>query len=182
MTLDTAAAAPYARALHALAKERGETDAIGRELEAAAAAFVSDPDLAAFFQRPWIPTATKRTVALELATRLGVSSLTRDFLGLVARQGRAGHLTAISTLFRQLVDEDLGRARASVRTAVPLSDADRQQLRQSLGRALGGKQVVLDEKVDHQLLGGFVAEVGSYLVDGSLDGQLQHISERLARG
>jgi len=182
VTLDTAAAAPYARALHALAKERGETDTIGRELETSAAAFAGDPDLIAFFQRPWIPAATKRTVALELAARLGVSTLTRDFLGLVARQGRADHLAAISALFRQLVDEDLGRARAAVRTAVPLTDADRQQLQQRLGRALGGKQVVLDEKVDHQLLGGFVAEVGSYLVDGSLDGQLQRIGERLARG
>ena len=36
--------------------------------------------------------------------------------------------------------------------------------------------------VDRELLGGFVAEIGSVLVDGSLDGQLARMRERLARG
>jgi F0F1-type ATP synthase delta subunit len=36
--------------------------------------------------------------------------------------------------------------------------------------------------VDGTLLGGFVAEIGSLLVDGSLDGQLAQMRDRLARG
>jgi F0F1-type ATP synthase delta subunit len=36
--------------------------------------------------------------------------------------------------------------------------------------------------VDRTLLGGFVARVGSFVLDGSLDGQLQRMHERLARG
>ena len=45
-----------------------------------------------------------------------------------------------------------------------------------------GKQVVIDEVLDKNLLGGFVAEIGSLNVDGSLDGQLARLRERLARG
>ena len=33
-----------------------------------------------------------------------------------------------------------------------------------------------------ELLGGFVAQIGSLVVDGSLDGQLARMRERLARG
>ena len=40
-----------------------------------------------------------------------------------------------------------------------------------LGGALG-KRILLEERMDPTLLGGFVAQVGSYIVDGSLDGQL----------
>src|SRR6185436_3318755 len=40
----------------------------------------------------------------------------------------------------------------------------------------------VEERVDPTLLGGFVAQVGSYIVDGSLDGQLARMRERLARG
>jgi len=72
--------------------------------------------------------------------------------------------------------------RARVRTAVPLTEAERTALRERLGRAMGGKQVVLEEVVDDRLLGGFVAEVGSFIVDGSLDGQLARLRDRLATG
>jgi len=69
-----------------------------------------------------------------------------------------------------------------VRTAVPLTDADRTALADRLRRALGGKQVLTEEVVDKNLLGGFVAEIGSLVVDGSLDGQLARMRERLVKG
>ena len=72
--------------------------------------------------------------------------------------------------------------RARVRTAVPLTEADRSALASRLSRALGGKQVVLEEVPDRELLGGFVAEVGSLLVDASLDGQLARMHRRIAQG
>jgi F0F1-type ATP synthase delta subunit len=65
---------------------------------------------------------------------------------------------------------------------VPLSEAERSALAGRLSRALGGKHVVLEAVADRKLLGGFVAEVGSLLVDGSLDGQLARLHQRLARG
>jgi F-type H+-transporting ATPase subunit delta len=166
---------------------------IGRELDEVARAVAGDSELGRFFARPWIGAAVKRAVAMEVASRLGVSALTRDFLGLVARQGRAEHVDVIAAAYRRLVDEAQGRVRARVRTAVALTDGERQALRERLARALerrgrgrtgGGPspEVVLEEEVDPGLLGGFVAEVGTFIVDGSLDGQLAQIRNRLARG
>jgi F0F1-type ATP synthase delta subunit len=43
-------------------------------------------------------------------------------------------------------------------------------------------KVTIDAVVDKDLLGGFVAEIGSVIVDGSLAGQLARLRERLARG
>jgi len=180
--IGSAVATPYARALHELAKERSQTEIVGRELVAIVEALRREPAVGIFFSLPWVPAPAKRAAALEIATRLGAADLTRDFIGLVTRQGRAGLLPMITELFQELVDEDQGRVRAKVRTAVALTDADRAALQQRLGRALGGKQVVLEEAVDEHLLGGFIAEVGSYFVDGSLDGQLARLRERLARG
>jgi F-type H+-transporting ATPase subunit delta len=172
----------YAKALFELAHERGQLDRIAREVGTLADVFRAEPGLRAFFARPWIAPAAKRTAAVELGTRLEVSPLARDFLALVAAQGRAEYLDAIVTAFHEREDEAAGRARARVRSAVALSAGDRAALAGRLGGALGGKQVALDEVVDRELLGGFVAEVGTLLVDGSLDGQLQRLRERLARG
>jgi F-type H+-transporting ATPase subunit delta len=172
----------YGKALFELATERNQVDAIGRELDAIAAQFAAEPQLHAFFARPWVTSAAKRNVALELSTRLQVSKLTQDFLALVAAHRRADHLEAIVAAYRELQDEAAGRVRARVRTAVPLTDADRSALASRLSQALGGKQVVLEEVADRELLGGFVAEVGSLLVDASLDGQLARMHRRIAQG
>jgi F-type H+-transporting ATPase subunit delta len=182
MRAPQAAVKPYARALHDLAKERQQTDAIGRDLDALVDAVAGAPELRDFLGRPWVPTTAKRAAALEIATRLGLSALVRDFVGLVARGGRAQHLDQIAAAYRDMVDADLGRVRATVRTAVPLTDGEREALRTRLGQAMGGKQVLVQDQVDQNLLGGFVAEIGSYIVDGSLDGQLARVEERLARG
>lgn len=182
MKAPRAAVKPYARALHDLAKERQQTEAVGRDLDAMVDAVARETELRDFFGRPWVSTAAKRAAGVEIATRLELSPLVRDFVGLVARQGRAQHLAAIAESYRDMVDEALGRVRARVRTAVPLTEPEREALRTRLGRVMGGKQVLVEEGVDPSLLGGFVAEIGSYVVDGSLDGQLARIEERLARG
>jgi F-type H+-transporting ATPase subunit delta len=172
----------YAKALFELASERNQVDAIARDLHAIDEQFASNAELRAFFARPWVASAAKRAAAAEVAARLGVSPLARDFLALVAAQGRADHLPTMAAAYRELQDEVAGRVRARVRTAVPLSAAERTALADRLGRALGGKQVLLEEVADRELLGGFVAEVGSLLVDGSLDGQLARLRDRLVHG
>ncbi len=93
-------AAPYAKALFALAKERNQTEVVDRELDDVAVTFEGDLELRDFFAGPWIPAPPKRTVATEVAQRSGLSKLTSDFLALVAGCGRTGHLKAIASSSR----------------------------------------------------------------------------------
>jgi F-type H+-transporting ATPase subunit delta len=174
------AAAPYAKALFALAKERNQTELVGRELDDMAATFESDQDLRDFLARPWIPATAKRTLAREVAQRSDLSTLARDFLALVAGNGRGDHLEAIAEKYQKLLDEDLGRVRAHVRTAVPLTEDERGRLSAKVGKLLGGRHVVLTEVVDRAMLGGFVVESGGVVWDGSLEGQLERMRRRLA--
>jgi F-type H+-transporting ATPase subunit delta len=176
------AAHAYAKAVFELAKERGQVAAIGQELDTVAAQIKAEPALQGFFARPWVTGAAKRAAALDIAARLGLSGLARDLVGLAADQGRAAQLAAISEAYGDLVDRDLGRVRVRVQTAVPLTEEERRMLGARLQRTLGGNEVILEETVDRSLLGGFIAESGSYVVDGSLEGQLARMRERMARG
>lgn len=175
------AARSYAKALFELAKERHETNVVGHELGGVIEVVGGDPALRQFLARPGVSAAAKRAVADEVAQRLNVSKLIRDFLGLVADQGRGEQLPEIAEAYRDLVDADAGRVRARVRSAVALTEAERATLASRLGAALG-KTVVVEDRVDPELLGGLVAEVGSLVADASLDGQLARIKDRLERG
>jgi F-type H+-transporting ATPase subunit delta len=176
------AARSYAKALHDLARAAARADDVARELAPVVDVVRSDAALAQLFSRPGVSAAAKRGTADEIAQRLGVSKLVRDFVALVAANGRAGMLPAIGDAYQALVDADANRARARVRSAIALNEQEKSALASRLGAALGGKQVILEEAVDKNLLGGFVAEVGSLVMDGSLDGQLVRLKERLARG
>ena len=182
MRTSPAVAKSYAKALFELARERNQADDIQAELERAASLLSADGNVVDVLDRPWISPAVRRRLADELGARMEVSKLSRDFLALLAAHGRADHVGAIAHAFRDMLDAERGRVRARVRSAVPLTDADRTALAERLGRALGGKQVIIEAIVDKSLLGGFVAEIGSLVVDGSLDGQLARMRERLAKG
>jgi F-type H+-transporting ATPase subunit delta len=177
-----AVAKSYAKAIFELARERNQADQLEAELGRVATLVGEEGELAAVLSRPWITPASKRKVAEEIGQRLELSKLGRDVLALVAAHGRGDHLGAIATAYRGMLDAAHGRVRARVRTAVALTDGDRAALTTKLSRALDNKHVVIDEVTDHQLLGGFVAEIGSLVVDGSLDGQLVRLRQRLARG
>jgi F-type H+-transporting ATPase subunit delta len=176
-----AVAKSYAKALFELAGERGHVDAVSKELAAVAAVMAQQPAMMEFLSRPWVAPTAKRGAAAEMATRLGLSPLMRDFLALIAARNRADYLGAIADAYRALDDEAQGRVRVRLRTAHALTDGEREQLRARLSRKLGGRTLVIDERIDDGLLGGFVAEVGSMILDGSLDTQLERMRERLAR-
>ncbi|HZE36445.1 MAG TPA: ATP synthase F1 subunit delta [Candidatus Eisenbacteria bacterium] len=171
----------YAKALHMAATEAGVGEAAGRELAALLEGLESNRQAMDVLARPWIKPSDRHAAALELAKTAGCGKLVSDFVALVAERGRLNHLAAIVAAYRDLEDATLGRVRASVRRVVALTDTEKTQLSQHLQAALG-KQILLDERVDTNLLGGFVAQVGSLILDGSLDGQLARMRERLVRG
>jgi F-type H+-transporting ATPase subunit delta len=174
------AATSYAKALFAVAKERNQPEVVSRELADMAARFETDAELREFFARPWIPAMAKRAVAAEIAQRSGVSTLTRDFLALLAGRGRTDYLKVIDEKYQKLLDADLGCVRAHVRTVVPLTDAERGKLSAKLAQAFGRRQAVLEEVIDRTMVGGFIVESGSVVLDGSLEAQLERMRRRLA--
>jgi F-type H+-transporting ATPase subunit delta len=176
-----ATARRYAKALFALAQESGAVESIGTELDGFLALFAEHAEARDVLLRPWIKPGDREAVAREMARRSGFSTVVQNFVGLVAGRGRADHFQEMVEAYRALVDQAAGRVRAEVRTAVPLTTEEKRRLEARLGQSLG-KQIVLEETLDRSLLGGFVAQVGGLVLDGSLDGQLRMLRERLARG
>jgi len=176
-----ATAKRYARALFLLARERGVEEGTGQELQTAGELLLAHRELVAFLLRPWIKGEAKKSVIAAVAEGANCSLLVRDFLGLLALRGRLDHLPEIVSVYRQFVDDIQGRVRAAVRSAVPLTESERQALSSRLSRVVR-KQVFVEETEDSTLLGGFVAQIGSLVLDGSLSGQLTRLRERLVRG
>jgi len=167
----------YARALFELAKEsssEGEVTAALGELAAAVESL--EPGSLA----PGLLTAAQRQkLADALAERLGRDQLMGRFLAVLAANDRLEQLPGIRDGFRRLEDEAAGRVRVAVRSASPLSDAERASLRQAFEKVTS-RQVLDTVEVDPELLGGLTVESEGTVYDGSIRTLLARLERRMA--
>ena len=80
--------------------------------------------------------------------------------------------------FHRLLDEKHGRRQAFVTSAVPLTDDQRERVRQQAER-LAKKKPVLQERVDPSLLGGLVLQIGDRVIDVSVKHRLRRLRTEL---
>ena len=174
----SAVAKRYAKALLALAAESGEGEAVGREVERVAQAFAAGA-LQAFASDTTLDRKTRRAVAARVAETLGVSRLLRNFLGLLAENNRLRDLPAIRSQYERLEDHALGRVRARVLSAQPLSEESRARIREIFERQTG-KRVIAEAGVAPELLGGAVVGLEGRVFDGSVRTRLERLRRALS--
>jgi F-type H+-transporting ATPase subunit delta len=107
-----------------------------------------------------------------------VSETLRHFFRVVAEAGRLNLLPDLRRTFADLVDERAGIVEAKVASAQPLTEAQSQALVVSLA-ARTGKTIRLSWSQDSTLLGGLKVQVGSTVLDASLQGQLRQLKTQL---
>jgi len=178
--MNGALAKRYARALAAVARDAGKLEEIAEELSSAAA-IVANPELSNALGSPTIETATRDKLLGEVVSSLGLSDLTKNFLSLLLDNQRIGELPGIDSSYRDLVDRELGRVRAKLHTARPLSDASTEEIRQGLSKA-SGRDVLLSSETDSELVGGVTVEIEGRVYDGSVRTKLVDLARTLARG
>ncbi len=170
----------YTRALFQLACDGSQEDAVGVEVEQ----FFSDYSKSALQQvltNPSFAVDTRKQILNQVAQSQKLSSLTVRFLSLLLERDRLGHLTGIVNCYRRLLNEARGRVDAKVVSAAALEPALVERVRGQL-RSISGKEVILQQVVDPELLGGLQVELEGKIYDGSVRTQLAKMKQRIARG
>ncbi|HEX4136628.1 MAG TPA: ATP synthase F1 subunit delta [Bryobacteraceae bacterium] len=174
----------YANALADVVFSQGSDvkppDAVG-QLRAFDETVQGSRDLRAVLTSPAIPVARKRAVIKDLAQRLGLSRVVRNFVLVVSDHRRSTGLAQMADAFEMLLDERLGFVRAEVKSAFELQPAQQNELSGQLGKLAGG-QVRMRFTIDPDLIGGVTAKIGSKVYDGSVRGQLAEMRKRLITG
>jgi len=168
----------YAKALLELGVQLQTYDAFAKELDRVSEAFRGMPDLRNALENPVFAVEKRRLVLDDVARRLAVSKMVRNFVMLLLEKGRIAALPDISRVYRTLVDEHAMRVRATVTSARPLDPLLETRLKAALERQ-SGKTVILEKKEDPSIVGGLVTQLGDTVYDGSVRTQLQQLREQL---
>jgi F-type H+-transporting ATPase subunit delta len=171
-------ARPYARAIIDAAGSPQKANELRGELMRFESALNASPDLRDFYANPGIEESAKLAVTSQLAGRMKLSDGAKKILDVLVRFHRINDLSAILAALAAYVNTALGVAVAEVRSAKSLSAEEIQQLAETLSKKTG-KKVELDVKTDPNLLGGFVARIGSEIWDASVAGKIHKFRESL---
>jgi F-type H+-transporting ATPase subunit delta len=169
----------YAQALADVVLERREEREVQNEIKGWASMIDGNPQLKEVFANPTIVYDHKRSLLEELITRTRVKETTASFLRVLLRNQRLAQLPEIAVRFGQILDERAGVVAAEITTARPISEELKQTLHDTLASATG-RTVRLTFATDENIIGGFVARIGSTIFDGSVENHLERLAAGLA--
>jgi F-type H+-transporting ATPase subunit delta len=168
----------YATALFDLASETNGVDAVKADLERFDALIAECADLSRLVRSPVFSAEEQGQALGAVLERAGAGALATKFLKLVTANRRLFAVGDMIRGFRELVAKHKGEATAEVTVAEKLKDEHVEALRAAL-KAVSGKDVDLDIKIDPAIIGGLVVKLGSRMVDTSLRTKLNAIKHAM---
>lgn len=166
-----------ARALLSIARERLDPSIVRDELAQVETAFASVPLLMRTFQDPGLPAREKRAIVTDIFGK-ALSPISLGLIDFLIDEDHVGSFGAVARAYRMLLDEDLGVVRARVTSAFQLPQEHVETLRKGLSQKLGS-QIVIEQDVDPDILGGLVVRIGDTVLDSSVAGRLRKLGEEL---
>jgi F-type H+-transporting ATPase subunit delta len=173
-TLVAGIAGRYAIALFELARDENKLDETAQELTGLQALLDESEDFARLVRSPIFSAAEQTQAVAEIAQKAGLSPLTANFLKILAKNRRLFTLTGVIAGFRKLLADHRNELEADIASAVPLTDAQTEELKATL-KAKTGKDISLNSRVDPALLGGLIVKIGSRMIDNSVRTKLNNL-------
>lgn len=164
-------ARPYASALYDLAAGAKAVPATEKSLDAISTLIDQSADFSRFLGSPVIAADTKSQALDSIIAKSKTPTLVKNFLKLVAKNGRLFALSTMIAGFKNIAAKERGEVSADVTSAAPLSKVQLKSLADTLKKKIG-KTVTLNSHVDPSLIGGLQVKVGSQMIDSSLKTKL----------
>ncbi len=165
-------ARPYAEAAFKIARELDAlpswSDALSRLATVADA-----PEAHELAGNPQVDAAQVATVICDAAGSLSTEQ--RNFVQVLAENGRLDVLPEVADRFEALRNEFEGVIDARISSAFPLSDAQLDEIVGAL-QAKYGRTVKARVNVDAELIGGVSIRVGDEVMDASVRGKLAQLA------
>jgi len=141
------------------------------------AAFEASPELARIAVDPFVPIAAKKGIFSALMQGSGASPITARLFVALAEENALSASLLVSEAFDALMLAHRKEVHCTIVTPAPLDRMERDELTKRAAKfAEPGYRLVMDERVDPKLLGGFVLRFEDRLVDMSVAKKLEEFN------
>jgi F-type H+-transporting ATPase subunit delta len=168
---DSRVASRYVKSLLGLAVEQGVIEEVHQDMQLFSKLCEQNRAFAVMLRSPVIRHEKKRAI-LEGIFSGKVNKLTMAIIDIITRKNREPILPAIASEFHNAYNEYKGIGQAYLTSTIPM-DADLRKSIETVVKKLSDKkQVEIEEKVDKELIGGFILNVGDRQIDASIRSKL----------
>jgi F-type H+-transporting ATPase subunit delta len=173
-----AAASRYSKALLELSIEQGKVDSVLGDMKFFQEVLNSSKEFELFLHSPVVRSDKKIEIFLKVFEQF--EELTMSFMKLLTNKGREDLLDEIAFTFEVQVKEYKGIVPVTLTSAQPLDEATKSLIMSKVEPLINGKPEVT-EKIDEEIIGGFVVRMGDTQIDASIESQLNNLKQRLTR-
>jgi F-type H+-transporting ATPase subunit delta len=170
------AAIRYAKAILEFALEQKAEEAVQRDFEQVTATLEQSKDLAKLLESPVMEASEKKEVLGKIFSNQAPA--TQKAMALLAKNQRINLLGQVAQEYQKRIDALQGVQKAQVTTAVPLEKALEKEVL-GMAQKLTPQKVILENKIDPTLLGGFVLQIGDLQYNATVAQQLRTLKQEL---
>ncbi len=165
----------YAKSLIDLAEEQHLLEEIKNDMALFVQTLKANSLLIAVLRNPIVSSSKKAAILVAIFSGK-VQAATLEFFKIMVNKMRSEILYETAKEFVEQYDQKKHIVKAVIVSAVPLSESNRKEAMETVKNAKGG-EVILEEKVDPELIGGFILTVGDRQFDTSISNSLNKIKK-----
>lgn len=174
---NTRLAQRYAKALFDLAQEQQTLEPTKTDMEYLLE-LSKVKDFKNMLLSPVVSTSKKLAVSNEVLKNK-VGELSIAFVSLIIRKKRAASLPEIAKQFVAMYNDYKHILNVEIQTASPLDNTLREKLIEKIKEQTHSSQILLDEKINEDVIGGFALRYKDKLYDATIRRQLNELRKEL---
>jgi F-type H+-transporting ATPase subunit delta len=167
----------YAEALFQIADERGRVEEVYGELQQLECIFNDSKEFTTFLTSPKVERQEKKRL-LQKVLSSDFSRLTIHFLLTLIDKNREILIPYMANEFKDILDRIHNRIDVEITSAMRLQDDLLRKATETLSRSLN-KEILVNQKIDPDILGGIVVRVEDRILDGSIRGQIERLKAQM---
>ncbi|RAO66791.1 uncharacterized protein BHQ10_002803 [Talaromyces amestolkiae] len=173
----------YANALYTASAKTSSLDAIAKSLSQLGEVFKKDPKLTTILNAPTLSVSDKQQIIKELQTVAGgdKNEVLKNFLSTLAENNRLGLLEGVIEKFETLISAHKGEIELSITSAQELDNKAIQRIEKAVSKSefSQGKKLKVVTKVQPDVLGGLIVEIGDRTIDLSVSSKINRLNKAL---
>lgn len=174
-------ASRYAKSLLDLAKENNTLEEVKNDMVLIDQVIDKNDELKSILENPIIPL-DKKIAILNGVFGDNVNKITKSFFNIIVNKGRSSVIYGTAKEFTQQYNVLKGIVTAEVTTAIALDGNAKQEVVSIVKKELGANDVIVKERIDDKIIGGFVLKVGDKQFDASIANGLSKLKKEFAQG
>ena len=172
-------ASRYAKSIMELSLEKGRLEEVHQDFQRLTALAASNHELALVLKNPVVSSEKKLNVLKALFTQS--DPLTMTFFEIVSRKNREEILLDVAKEFEAQYNLHHSIQVAEVITTFPIDDKLRKEFGDVVKEISGKQTVQLVEKINPDLVGGYILTVNDRQLDESLSSKLRQLKAQFSQ-